>query len=432
MIRAASFLVVLLIAAGSAAQEPPSVRSTAAAYVRTLAGPAFFGRGYVNGGDSLAADHIAQEFDRIGLGTLEGRRYQHFRFPVNTFPDSIHLAVDGHTLRPGIDFITDPASGPADGRFAVVKASLADLADAAARDRFLGRIAGNAVYLDLPTTADKDTLSMYAAIRAELVRHAPVLHQGGSKLTWSVANEQWPNALVQLRAGTFPADADTVELRVHNRFVPAHAARNVLGVVPARNKPCTEWLMVTAHYDHLGLMGPDALFPGANDNASGTAMLLCLAEWIARHPLKVNVLFIAFAGEEAGLQGSTWCADHPPLPLDRIRLLMNLDLNGTGEDGITVVNLPDREAGASEERKVFDRLVTINERKHRLAQVKPRGPACNSDHCPFAHKGVPAVFIYTMGGVSFYHDVDDRPETLSLAAFDGLYRTLIDLFRKVK
>ncbi|MBS1581240.1 MAG: M28 family peptidase [Bacteroidetes bacterium] len=410
-----------LMAGVLVAQPPPSVREQARGYVATLAGPAMHGRGYVSGGDSLAADWIAAQFDRLGLAPLDGQRYQRFHFPVNTFPDSVRVAIGGTVLQPGIDFITDPASGPAEGRFALVRPTFADLADPDARARLFARPPGWAAYLDRPATTDKDSLHAYAAFEAELVRHAPVLKQGGSKLTWSVANEALPHAVIELRAGAMPAGADSVELHVRDRFIPAHAARNVFGAARARKKGSTDWLVITAHYDHLGRMGPDALFPGANDNASGTAMLLCLAERIARHPLKkVNVLFIAFAGEEAGLQGSMWCAAHPPVDLRRIKLLINLDLNGTGDDGITVVN-------ATEQRKAFDALVAINKRTRRLAQVKPRGPACNSDHCPFALKGVPAIFLYTMGGVSWYHDVNDRPETLPLTAFDGLYRTLIDL-----
>lgn len=105
--------------------------------------------------------------------------------------------------------------------------------------------------------------------------------------------------------------------------------------------------------------------------------------------------------------------------------MLNLDLNGTGEEGITVVN-------ATEQKAVYDKLVAINAKSGDLPQVKARGPACNSDHCPFVQKGIPAIFVYTMGGVSYYHDVNDRPETLPLTKFDGLYRTLVALIGGVK
>ena len=196
-----------------------------------------------------------------------------------------------------------------------------------------------------------------------------------------------PNALVEVRSELLPDTASTVTLRVRNSFVRGHEARNVWGVAPAKGKT-KDWLLITAHYDHLGHMGPDVLFPGANDNASGVSMLLTLAEWFKAHPPKMNILFVAFAGEEAGLVGSEWFAVDRPMDLGAIKLVLNLDLNGTGEEGITVVN-------AVEQKAVFDQLVAINAKSQRLSQVKPRGPACNSDHCSFTKRGIPGIFIYT-------------------------------------
>lgn len=391
----------------------------ARSYISTLASPAMFGRGYVNGGDSLAADWIAERFEALGLQPLEGRRFQPFSFPVNTFPDSVKVEVDGRRLRPGIDFVVDPASGPDSGTFHLVHLVPEDLHTPERRAMTIGAVMGSAVVLDLPPSKHKDTLAMYRAWEHELVRFVPVFRHAQGKLTWSVADAPTRHALIEVLPGIIPDTASEVMIAVAPKAVPRHHARNVLGMVKARGRS-KDWVVVTAHYDHLGMMGPDALFAGANDNASGVAMMLCLAEDIARAPLKHNVLFIAFAGEEAGLHGSRWCVTDRPIDLARIRMLVNLDLNGTGEEGITVVN-------ATEQKAVYRRLVKINARHKRLPQVKERGPACNSDHCPFALKGVPAIFIYTMGGVSHYHDVNDLPATLSLAGFEGLRRNLLDL-----
>ena len=129
------------------------------------------------------------------------------------------------------------------------------------------------------------------------------------------------------------------------------------------------------------------------------------------------MLFVAFAGEEAGLVGSEWFAVDRPLELSKIKLMLNLDILGTGDDGITVVN-------ATAQSKLFDQLVALNGKRQLLPQVKARGPACNSDHCPFVKRNVPALFIYTMGGVAAYHDVLDREETLPLTEFPDLYALL--------
>ena len=422
--RAWTALLLLLCHPLLIAQRPPSVSATARTYVDTLAAPGMHGRGYVQGGDSIAAQWLAAQYDRIGLEKLNGERFQAFGFPVNTFPDSVKVVIGGKRFVPGIDFIVDPASGTDSGSFTIKHISLADLTDPVRKARTWKDLEGSIALLHFPATTNHDTLMLFAKLENEAIHHAPLIRQGGTKLTWSVATEALPHAVIEIRAGTLPDTATTAVINVKNEMITKHDARNVLGVVRSKKRNA-KWVMLTAHYDHLGLMGPDALFPGANDNASGTAMLLCLAEWFKAHPPKVNILFTAFAGEEAGLLGSTWFTMHPPLALDKISLLVNLDLNGTGDDGITVVN-------ATEQKKVYDKLVSINRKSKDLPRVKARGPACNSDHCPFAKLGVPAVFIYTMGGVSYYHDVLDRPGTLPLTKFDGLYRTLISLVRSLK
>ncbi len=413
----------LLLAGSLSAQELPSVKAQARQYVDTLASPAMFGRGYVNSGDSLAAEWIAKQFDRIGLAKLNDQRFEPFTFPVNTFPDSITFQVDGTLLQPGVDYLVDPTSGPAEGKYELVHLTLNDLLTPERKAVTMGVVMGHAAVLHFPRTRNPDSLALSSALEDELARYVPVIRPGGEKLTWGVAGTQARNATFEVREGALHDSARTATIRVQNHFIPKHHARNVWGVAKAKGGS-KDWLLVTAHYDHLGMMG-QVLFPGANDNASGVSMLLTLAEWFKKHPAKCNILFVAFAGEEAGLKGSEWFMVDRPLDMGRIKLVINLDLNGTGEEGITVVN-------ATEQKAVYDKLVAINTKTQALPQVKARGPACNSDHCPFVQKGIPAIFIYTMGGVSFYHDVNDRAETLPLTKFDGLYRTLVALIGGMK
>jgi Zn-dependent M28 family amino/carboxypeptidase len=181
---------------------------------------------------------------------------------------------------------------------------------------------------------------------------------------------------------------------------------------------------VCAHYDHLGKIGTSTLFPGANDNASGTAFMLELAAWFSKKPLPWSLLFIAFSAEEAGLQGSRYLVQHPPVPLSRIRFVMNLDLIGFGDKGATVVN-------GTVHEKEFRRLVSINSSKGYLPEIKARGKAANSDHYPFSEMGVPAFFLYTLGGPGHYHDISDRAETVTFSGFIntfGLVRDFLEGF----
>jgi Zn-dependent M28 family amino/carboxypeptidase len=216
----------------------------------------------------------------------------------------------------------------------------------------------------------------------------------------------------------------SIELHIETRLLKDHVAKNVIGYVPAKkNAKRKPFLFLTAHYDHLGRMGQASYFPGANDNASGNGMLYSIAQQIAKQPLeKYNVVFIAFAGEEAGLIGSKYYVEHPLIPMKNIRFLLNLDIMGSGEEGITCVN-------STLFKKEFDRLIQLNDVAHYLPVIKQRGPAANSDHYFFTAAGVPAFFIYTMGPNKNYHDVFDTFEALSFDKFDEIEHLLLEFIR---
>jgi Zn-dependent M28 family amino/carboxypeptidase len=216
-----------------------------------------------------------------------------------------------------------------------------------------------------------------------------------------------------------------IRIRVDSKFVTEHKARNVAAYLPGTSN-ADSFIVFTAHYDHLGRMGPKALFAGANDNASGTAMIIDLARWFAKpenRPAK-SVLFIAFAGEEAGLIGSKYYTESPMVRLDRIRFLLNLDLMGNGDEGMMVVN-------GELHSKEFDMLDRINKEKGYLKTLGKRGTAKNSDHYFFSEKGVPAFFFYTNGGSKAYHDVNDLPYQLPLTEFEDIKKLIVDFVGEV-
>jgi len=104
--------------------------------------------------------------------------------------------------------------------------------------------------------------------------------------------------------------------------------------------------------------------------------------------------------------------------------MINFDIAGTGDDGIQVVN-------GSVFKDEFELMRKINESDNLLPQVKIRGEACNSDHCLFYQKGVPSFFIYTLGGIQAYHDIDDRPETLPLTAFENYFKLITNFVERL-
>jgi aminopeptidase YwaD len=399
-------------------------------FIETLCSPSFHGRGYVNHGDSIAANYIAKSFQEIGLLPFAGSYFQEFNFPVQTFPGACELKMDGESLIPGVHFLVAPNSGPScafsDCQFGksyrVVTCNVEKLYASTAS---FYPCPENVILAVRSFGMSPDSLKVIKTRIRELSSFAPVLEITKDKFTWSVSQTANAYPFVQVQDSVFMRRKDgTINLHIETRFLKQHQARNVLGYIPARKhakkKP---YLFLTAHYDHLGRMGQTSYFPGANDNASGNGMLYSIAQKLVKQPLdKYNLVFIAFAGEEAGLLGSKFHVEHPVVPMKNIRFLLNLDIMGSGEDGITCVN-------STLFKKEFDRLIQLNDDVNYLPVIKPRGPAANSDHYFFTEAGVPAFFIYTMGPNKNYHDVFDTYEALTFDKFDEIEQLLLEFIR---
>jgi Zn-dependent M28 family amino/carboxypeptidase len=239
-----------------------------------------------------------------------------------------------------------------------------------------------------------------------------------------VSQKEKPYPSFQVLSTAFEAKPKRVFIDLESKFIPNFTTSNVIGYLPAAKKAKKKpYLLVTAHYDHLGKMGKNTFFPGANDNASGVGMLLYLAQMLSlQHDPNYNYVFIAFGAEEAGLVGSRYFVEHPLFELKQIKFLLNTDIMGSGEEGITAVN-------ATLFKTEFEKLTQINLEGNYIAQVKSRGPAANSDHYFFTEKGVPAFFVYTMGPNKHYHDIEDKAEALSYAAFEPLAQLLLQFMR---
>jgi len=420
--------VAWLLASAAAAQDMPRVRHT----IQALTAPAMYGRGYVQQGEHKAATYLRKRFQQLGLQPLAPNYTQPFTLDVNTFPGVLEVRARSNCLfggsrrfQPGIDFIAEPNSGG--GRVVGRRIPFDTLVftNAAARRQWLatdlrGRIvtipSRQLARLQAPTFTDD---SLRASLEAAAVRLALV----PQKLTASLSAEQVPQIRLQLLADRWHELLPLLDVHVEASLKQQYQTQNVVGYILGRVQP-DSFLVVTAHYDHLGQMGRQVYFPGANDNASGTAMLLELAAHYARPENRpaYSIVFIGFGAEEAGLVGSRYFVEHPLVPLRRIRFLLNLDLLGTGSEGATVVN--GREFPAQ-----FQVLQRLNEAQRAIPNLAARGRAANSDHFPFSESGVPAFFLYTRGGITAYHDVHDRAETLPLTAFSTLFdllRTFLD------
>lgn len=382
--------------------------------IKTLASPTMHGRGYVKKGDRKAALFLVRELKKAGAEPFHNAYFQHFNISVNTFPTAMHVRLGERILQAGTDYLIDPSSPGIKGSWKVVSLP---------RDlQHISRLASPThaplCFLALDTLGADDSLAArskevfekYAsrfAGRIITVRNLPVWRPSGE-----LADAP---ALFVRHSEKEPLDT-MLKINIVNRYRAAYETRNVLASIPGETDTM---LIFTAHYDHLGRMGKATYFPGAHDNASGTAMLLNLIRYYAdteKRP-KYTLGFFFFGAEEAGLLGSRFFVDTRTTDLSKIRFLINLDLIGSGDEGITVVN-------AKEFPAEFSTLDQLNKEYGFLPAIKSRGAAANSDHYFFYANGVKCFYIYTLGAYKEYHTPTDKAEGLPLSGYEGLFRLL--------
>ena len=196
-----------------------------------------------------------------------------------------------------------------------------------------------------------------------------------------------------------------------------HRVHNIIGYLPGTNPAYADQaVLITAHYDHLGHGWPDVrqsdagrIYPGADDNASGVAILIELARnFAAGAPPKRNLVFVAFSAEEAGLLGSRYYVEHPrPAPLEGIVGVINLDSVGRLEDQpISVLAT----GSAMEWPFVFRGVTAVTG----IPSENIAGAAASSDQQSFIDRGVPGVQIFT-GAHGDYHRASDTPDKVNAA-----------------
>lgn len=386
----------------------------------TLCSEHFDGRGYVNNGDVRAADFIVEELKSIGVQPFKKQSFtQEYTFSVNSFPYPIEVVLGKDTLRAGADYLVNPISGTAQGDFDVIEINAKNYQDVYnGRVNFKMMDPSQTIFaFNFLGTKNKELLKEINALSYEATKYFPVITTTASKQMYSVGRMQTNYPLISIDSVAYKT-VKKASIKITNKFIPNYTSKNVIGMIPGKKKK--KYVVFSAHYDHLGRMGTEAMFPGANDNASGAAMLLSMAKYYMQNKPKYTIVFCFFSGEEAGLLGSNYFVNHSYFPLKKVKYVLNVDIMGGADDGITLVN-------ATNHLKDYEKMVAINDEFKLLDQVKKRGQTQNSDHYFFSEKGVPAFFIYSNGNVKNYHDIYDTAENTPLNKFDEV-QTLLQKF----
>jgi hypothetical protein len=191
---------------------------------------------------------------------------------------------------------------------------------------------------------------------------------------------------------------------------------NVIGFFPSIDKTSQASIVIGAHYDHLGKDRSGNIFRGANDNASGSGVMLEIAHALSSSILlnQINIVFIAFSGEEKGLLGSYQYVNQPLFPLDKTVVMINLDMVGTGIGPWEVASNFENKPSL---KNLLQDVFTYYKIPFRLASwyLKPV-----SDHYPFYAKGVPVVFFFRSNPsrIGGYHTIKDTIDTIDITNLD--------------
>ena len=188
---------------------------------------------------------------------------------------------------------------------------------------------------------------------------------------------------------------------------------NVIGMIEGKKKK-DEYIIFGAHMDHLGISPNGLFYQGADDNASGTALIMELARVLSkRKDIKRSILFMAFGAEEQGLLGSNFFVENPTIPIEKMAVMFNFDMVGIGDGGV-------RMSGVETINSYWDEFYsTLNDEDKKKVRTGRAGIG-GSDYTAFKLGGIPALFISSSGSHFFYHSPDDTYETVDPKVFQNV------------
>jgi hypothetical protein len=415
----------------------------ALAHVRYLSDDDLAGRAVASAGERCASTYLVEAFREIGLRPAGTDRSYFHAFPVRTGTElgpTNMLDVDGLNLDTRADWAPVGVSASARVEAPLVYAGFGVSSPGSEADRSTGvDLAGRIAVVEWgdPDAPDHPSLRVDPAFKARVAagRDAAglLILLSGDDVPPGITEETAADVGIPVavvggsRADQVRAAAErgaTARIETDVRPVTSEA-RNVVAMVRGSDSlAASEYVVVGAHYDHLGLGGAGSLdqgegriHNGADDNASGTAALIEVARAVSRARPARTVVFMAFTGEERGLLGSRFFVAQPTIPLERSVAMINLDMVGRLEDRPLIVN---GTATAAEWPELISGANGSIARPLEL-ELHPSGSG-PSDHASFDAAGVPVLHFFT-GTHSDYHRPGDDWQKIDGA---GLER-IIDL-----
>ncbi|MGI9531349.1 M28 family peptidase [Lutimonas sp.] len=455
-----SILCMLMISLGlnvNAQTDAEMVRSTVVksdieSHIYFLASDELKGR--QTGSDELkiAASYLANHLRKYGVKPAgdNDTYYQNVPFEKVSAPASIHFKANDFSSEKflamsvkNIDFNGDAvylgygtkedfAATDVKGKLIIVKAGTAETKDMRSQYR-----AGRAKK-EMAQAAEAAGLVELVEVDENLwSRYAHYFNEDKTGLKNPEKDEKFLHIWIGDKGLTGAASIESaknldVELKIEGITSEEFFSRNVVGYLEGTDpKLKDEFIIYSAHYDHIGIGKPDAqndsIYNGARDNAVGTVTVLSAAENLGKYPTKRSSLFILFTGEEKGLLGSKYYAENPVMPLHNMVYCFNSDNGGYNDTSkVTIFGL---------NRTTVAPHIIAGAKEFGLEVIDDPAPEQNlfdrSDNVNFAKKGVPAP-TYSMGFTAFdeeinktYHQTADNPETVDFDYLEKFFRSYV-------
>ena len=389
--------------------------------VKKLSSAKYQGRGYAEDGANKAGKWIAKEFARAGADEVV---CQPFKLDINTFPGKMEMSIDGKKQIPGVDFTIREFNPSVKGEFKLYYLDMENYnADKMFADLATPQYKGAFVVCDFMFSYKHGADFKKLQSKKECSNSGMIYTWEAPLKFYKAYGETVQEKPVIWVTPDFPKDAKSVKLNMENEFLKDYECFNVIAKV--KGKRSDSCYVFTAHYDHLGKLGKKTYYPGAHDNASGTAAIITFAAHYAKNKPEYDMYFIPFSGEDANLRGSEWYANHPTVPLKQIKYLFNLDMIAD--------NNPEQYCEVSDEGMPgFSLFEKINAEKGYFKAFDKGKLADNSDHYPFAKRNVPCIFLMNEHGDAYkhYHTIHDTWKNSIFSNYEPIFNLIKDFIEK--
>jgi hypothetical protein len=431
-------------------------KSTIEGHIYFLASDELAGRETGTHGIDVAAKYISTTFQRYGVSPVEGATEGYFQevplvkniapeaYAIKIGENAVNpedlLRIEGSNVELESDYVflnygteEDFAKKKIDGKVAVVLAGQKDNQDyrfvyqASAKKSNLAKEAGAVGIVELHTENPENWKTFRSFMgRGSTIGFASENEESSFFKLW--VNDDQKQWLDKIDVKKRPELAVTIGKAMQ---LPM-PSRNVVGMVEGTDpKLKDEFIIYSAHYDHLGIgqanAQGDSIYNGARDNAVGVVTVMSAAESIAKNPTKRSALFILFTAEEKGLLGSSYYVENPLLPLDQMVYCFNSDNGGYNDTSLTtIIGLERTTAGKhiKEASQEFG-LKAIDD------PAGEQGLFDRSDNVNFAKKGIPAP-TFSLGFTAFdaeigkyYHQQADNPESIDYDYMEQFFRAFV-------